>query len=197
MANLITLSRFPLLLVYVLVLYYGSATALFFCVPLAILIFLMDSADGYVARSRGEVSLLGSVLDIATDRTLEIVLWVVYSDLGLIPVLIPLIAIVRGTMVDAVRSIGIGKGVAAFAQVQNPISGFLVSSRIMRNLYGIVKALAFVALTMVLALDRQNSQLASGFHGLALILSWVSISITILRGLPVLVEGYSLLANEE
>jgi phosphatidylglycerophosphate synthase len=195
MANLITLSRFPLLLIYVLVLYYGGATALFFCIPLIIVIFLMDSADGYIARSRGETSLLGSVLDIATDRTLEIVLWMVYSDLRLIPVIIPLIAIVRGTMVDAIRSMGVRQGVAAFAQVQHPISQFLVSSRLMRNLYGVAKALAFVILTLVLALARQNSPFTSGFHTLALILSWASISMTIVRGLPVLVEGYSLLAN--
>jgi CDP-diacylglycerol--glycerol-3-phosphate 3-phosphatidyltransferase len=189
--------RFPLLFVYVSILYFGSTTAVFFCIPLVILIFLMDSADGYVARLRGEVSLLGSVLDIATDRALEIVLWIVYSDLRLIPVLIPIIAVVRGTTVDAVRTVGMSKGVAAFAQVQNPISRFLVSSRFMRNVYGVVKALAFVLLNIALGLEMQNSSLASNFHTLALTISWIAISMTILRGLPVLAEAYSLFSNNE
>jgi hypothetical protein len=30
-------------------------------------------------------------------------------------------------------------------------------------------------------------------HTLALIVSWITITVTILRGLPVIIEGYSLL----
>ena len=66
MANIITISRFPLLFIYLTVLYYGGETLRYLNVPFIIIIFLMDSLDGWVARKRGESSLLGSVLDIAT-----------------------------------------------------------------------------------------------------------------------------------
>lgn len=177
---------------YLLLLYYGNATAQFWCVPLIAFIFFMDTVDGYVARRRGETSLLGSAFDIATDRTLEIVLWVVFSDLGLIPIIIPIIAIVRGTTVDAVRAVGISKGQAAFDQVQHPISRFLVSSRLMRDLYGIIKGIAFIMLTVSLWARTVNLSYALMLHEITLVISWLTITITIIRGVPVLVEGYDL-----
>ena len=72
MANLITIVRFPLILIYLIILYFwrSSSAALAWNVPLIMLIFSLDVIDGWVARKRGEASLLGSVLDIATDRTL-------------------------------------------------------------------------------------------------------------------------------
>jgi phosphatidylglycerophosphate synthase len=157
----------------------------------------MDSADGYVARLRGETSLLGSAFDIATDRTLEVVLWVVYSHLGLIPIVIPLIAIVRGTTVDAVRAVGMSKGVVAFEQVNNSISRFLVSSRFMRSTYGIVKAVAFVLLNVVLGLKKQNSSGIPIVHTIAMVVSWTAISLTVLRGLPPLIEGYKYFSSND
>ena len=192
MANLITFSRFPLMFFYVALLYFGNATVLLWCIPLIAIIFFMDTVDGYVARIRGEVSLLGSAFDIATDRTLEIVLWVVFADLKMIPIIIPIIAIVRGTTVDAVRAVGISQGVAAFEQVQHPISKMLVSSRFMRDVYGVVKGVAFILLTANLWADRVNLPSVAAIHLITLTICWLAISMTIARGLPVLVEGYSL-----
>jgi phosphatidylglycerophosphate synthase len=157
----------------------------------------MDSADGYVARLRGEASLLGSAFDIATDRTLEVVLWVVYAHIGLIPIVIPLIAIVRGTTVDAVRAVGMSKGVVAFEQVTNSVSRFLVSSRFMRSTYGIIKAAAFVFLNVALGLNKQNSPGSTTLHTIALVTSWVAISLTVIRGLPPLVEGYKYFSSND
>jgi len=99
MANIITVARLPLLFIYLGMLYYGNQTLMLWNVLLIFIIFNLDSLDGWVARRLNEASLLGSVLDIATDRTLEYVLWVVYAHLGLIPVLVPIIVLVRGTAV--------------------------------------------------------------------------------------------------
>jgi len=117
MANIITIARFPLILIYLLILYYGNSPIQLWNVPFIILIVLLDAIDGWVARKRGETSLLGSVLDIATDRSLEYVLWVVYAHLNLIPIVVPLIVLVRGVTVDAVRSVGMKSGKSAFDQV--------------------------------------------------------------------------------
>jgi CDP-diacylglycerol--glycerol-3-phosphate 3-phosphatidyltransferase len=195
MANLITLLRFPLLFVYVALLYYGNATVVFWCVPFIVLIILMDTVDGIIARARNEVSLLGSALDIATDRTLEIILWVVFSDLDLIPVLVPLIVITRGTTVDAVRAVGMSTGKAAFDQVRSPISRFLVSSKFMRSIYGTLKGFAFAFLTLDLGLHRLGSPWIDTVHTITLVLTWLSVAVSLARGIPVLVEGYSLLKD--
>lgn len=193
MANLITLLRFPLLFVYVALLYSQNATVQLWCVPFIVIIILMDYVDGLIARALEETSLLGSVLDIATDRTLEIVLWVVFAHLELIPILIPLIVITRGTTVDAVRAVGMRKGLPAFEQVQHPVSRFLVSSRFMRSSYGVAKALAFAFLTLDLGLATASSPWSATVHLIATTLTWLAISMTIVRGVPVLVEGYSMI----
>jgi CDP-diacylglycerol--glycerol-3-phosphate 3-phosphatidyltransferase len=195
MANFITLLRFPLLFIYVALLYTDNGVFQLWCVPFIVLIILMDMFDGLIARARGEVSLLGSVLDIATDRTFEIILWVVYAHLGLIPIIIPLIVITRGTVVDAVRAVGMKDGLSAFDQVKHPISRFLVSSRFMRESYGIAKGFAFAFLTLDLGLGTLGSTWEPTVHIIALVLTWLSITFTIARGLPVLIEGYSLLKD--
>jgi len=195
MANLVTLLRFPLLFVYVALLYSRNPTIIFWCVPFIVLITLMDTFDGLIARARGEVSLLGSALDIAVDRAFEIIFWVVYAHLNLVPIVIPIIVITRGTLTDAIRSVGMSNGEAAFDQVKHPISRFLVSSRFMRDAYGITKGFAFAILTMSLGFKFLNHSWAGWIHIVALVLSWLAISMTILRGLPVLIESYKLFKN--
>lgn len=189
MANIITVARFPLLFIYLGILYYGNQTLMFWNVFLIFIIFNLDSLDGWVARRRNETSLLGSVLDMATDRTLEYVLWVAYAHLGLIPVLVPIIVLIRGTSVDAVRSVRMKSGLSAFDQIQSPISKFLVSSRFMRAFYGIAKGAAAALLTLAYALQFKSSPWFDIVYQSGLIFTWISVSLCIIRGLPVLIEG--------
>jgi CDP-diacylglycerol---glycerol-3-phosphate 3-phosphatidyltransferase len=192
MANIITLSRFPLLFIYIALLYSGNGVAQLWCVPFIVIINAMDMLDGIVARKFGEVSLLGSTLDIAVDRAFEIILWVIYAHLGLIPIIIPLIVITRGTLTDAVRAVGLSSGEAAFDQVKHPISRFIVSSRFMRDFYGVAKAFAFAFVTASLGFQTLEHPWAKWMPITALIISWVAVAMTILRGLPVLIESYRL-----
>ena len=195
MANAITLSRFPLLFIYIALLYTKNPTVIFWCVPFVVFITLMDMFDGIIARKFGEVSLLGSTLDIAVDRAFEIILWVVYANLKLVPVIIPIIVITRGTLTDAIRAVGMSAGKAAFDQVKHPASRFLVSSRFMRNLYGFIKGFAFALVTAAWGFISLAHPWAGWVHVLALVTSWLAITLTILRGLPVIIEGFSLLKD--
>ncbi len=189
MANIITVARFPLLFIYLGILYYGNQTLMFWDVLLIIIIFNLDSLDGWVARKLNEASLLGSVLDIATDRTLEYVLWVVYAHLGLIPVLVPIIVLIRGTSVDAVRSVRMKSGLSAFDQIQSPLSKFLVSSRFMRAFYGIAKGAAAALLTLAYALQPNSGPWPNLVYQTGLVFTWLSVCLCVIRGLPVLIEG--------
>ena len=105
--NWITISRFPLLLTTVLILYYGPPVVRLAGVVILFVGLMLDSVDGIVARKTAQTSLFGSVLDIAADRTYELVLWVCFADLGMIPLAIPLIIIARTTLTDAFRSIAL------------------------------------------------------------------------------------------
>ena len=189
MANAITLSRMPLLFIYIFLLHTGNPVIIFWCVPFILLIMLLDMVDGMVARRLNQASLLGSVLDIAVDRALEIILWVVFACMGLISPIVPVIVIARGTLTDAVRCVGNGNGEAAFSQLKNPLNRFIVSSRFMRDFYGIVKGTAFSVLTLDLGFRAMEHGWADWIHFFAIMLTWATIVLTIVRGVPVIMEG--------
>ena len=128
MANTITLARIPLLLAIVLMLYLGNPIVQVAAAFLVLLLIFMDTLDGVVARYRGEEGMLGSKLDIAIDRIVELVLWVVYADLNLISVAIPIIVIIRGGLVDTVRSFSLLWGETSFGMMKGKWGRRLVAS---------------------------------------------------------------------
>ncbi len=128
LANWITLSRFPLLAAWVGMLYLGPPAVRLAGVALLMLGLTLDTVDGIVARRMGQTTLFGSVLDIAADRTYEIVLWVCFAHAGQVHPAIPLVVIARTALTDAVRSVGVGRGQAPLAQHTGRLSSFLVGS---------------------------------------------------------------------
>jgi len=190
--NLITLSRMPLLAFIVFLLYQPSDLPRMIAAPLTIVLILLDTLDGIVARRRGETSLLGSVLDIAADRTVELVLWVVYADLGRIPILIPLIVLARGVFVDAIRAVAPSKGLTPFEMMRSDLGRFLVKSPWLRTPYGIVKALAFFFLALThadVALPIGAGPAADLVSIAARTFAWLAFAFCLLRGIPVLIEA--------
>ena len=194
LANWITVSRFPLLLINVLILYFGSTWLRLAGVGLLFIGLMLDTVDGMVARKRGETSLFGSVLDIAADRTYELVLWVCFAGLGMISIVIPLIIIARTTLTDALRSIGVGQGTAPFAQHRTALSRFLVGSSWMRTGYAVTKVVTFCGLALAQALDGLSAQspltravpvMMSGLR----VTAWLAVVLCVFRGLPVIISS--------
>jgi phosphatidylglycerophosphate synthase len=203
-ANLITISRFPLLLIYLLMLYFGDASIHMVAIPLLFISLMFDSLDGIVARRTGNVSLSGSVLDIAADRVYELVLWVSFADLDLIPVAVPIIVITRTTLTDAIRSIGVSDGKAPFDQHETRLGSFIVGSRWMRLLYGLAKIVSFCGLTLAIALagypeGSPSFESASGVLRAFQVTSWIAVAFCVVRGSPVILGAIkrSLRKSEE
>jgi CDP-diacylglycerol---glycerol-3-phosphate 3-phosphatidyltransferase len=195
MANMITVSRLPLLFLVVILLYVPSPVVQLVTVPLVILLILLDTIDGAVARARGEESLLGSVLDIMVDRSVELVMWIVFAHLRLVPVAIPIIFVVRGVVVDSLRAIGVGEGKTPFGSMTSSAGRWLTGSPWMRSSYGIVKLLSFAGLALSQSLisyaevGRVSLSTAQTVHTVFLIMSWVATAFCIVRGVPVIVES--------
>ncbi len=200
MANTITLARLPLLILVVLLLYIGSPGVRVATAGLVLVLILMDSLDGLVARHRREVGILGSKLDIAVDRVVELVMWVVYAHLGLISVAIPIIVIIRGTLVDTVRSFSLIWGETSFGMMRTKWGRRLVASNFMRSTYGLAKAGAFCTLALALGLrdlwaGTARADLAEAIWIGAVVLSWIATVFCVVRGAPVLVEAPMLLKD--
>jgi phosphatidylglycerophosphate synthase len=191
LANWITISRFPLLLITVLILYLGSPVIRLAGVVLLFVGLMLDTVDGMVARRTGQTSLFGSVLDIAADRTYELVLWVCFADLEMIPLAIPLIIIARTTLTDALRSIGVGQGTAPFAQHRTALGRFLVGSTWMRTGYAVSKVVTFcgLALAQALAGFPDLSGAVPTMLTILRVMAWVAVAFCVFRGLPVIISS--------
>jgi len=196
-ANLITILRFPLLVVVVLLLYFGGTVGQMIDAPLIVGLILMDSLDGIVARRRGEQTLIGSALDIAADRAVEIVLWVAYAHLKLIPVVIPLTIIIRGALTDSIRNVALQHGQSAHSMMRSAWGRWLVASGTMRSSYGVAKAVAFTLLALSLGLKTGGYAVWHGIWIVAVVVSWFSLALCILRGLPVIIEAQELFQSAE
>jgi phosphatidylglycerophosphate synthase len=194
LANWITLSRFPLLLMWIMVLYLGSPPLRLAGVALLFAGLMLDTVDGMVARRTGRTSLFGSVLDIAADRTYELALWVCFADLGMIPAAVPLIIVARTTLTDALRSIGVAEGTAPFAQHRTALARFLVGSSWMRTGYSVTKVTAFCGLALAEALAGfpAGAGLGAAVGSMLAVLQviiWLAVIFCLSRGLPVILAG--------
>ena len=192
MANLITLFRFVLLFPLIIMAYSAPPQWQLLDAPLLILIVALDGVDGWVARRRNETSVFGSIFDVAIDRAVETVLWVVLADLDLVPIWVALTFIIRGTVVDSIRYAAISRGETAFGMMRSPWGRFIVAGRFMRGFYGTIKAVAFGAIFVFQpwpALFPELWQAWGYIAGLIVnLLVYTSVALCLIRGAPVIFE---------
>lgn len=193
MANLITLGRLLLLILVVIIAYQPPSPYQLLDVPLLILVFVSDGLDGYVARRRNETSQFGAIFDIAGDRIVELTMWIVLAHLGLVPVWVPIVFVVRGTIVDAIRaSQTTSRRASPFALMETPLGKWLVGGRFMRILYAVAKATAFCWLLLLQPLPVVAPGLWADYGAAGtLIGDWLvllAVVLCLVRGLPVIVE---------
>ena len=192
MANWITSGRCLLLLVVVLLIYFGSPAMQLFNALLVVVTISLDGLDGYIARKRGEESVFGATFDIAADRMVENVMWVVLAHVGLIPVWVPLLFIARGELVDAIRSHGAAQGTAAFDMLRSPLAKVIVGGRFMRAFYAVVKATTFTWVIFWSGVASLSPPLWASWSDLIGVISQTlivsSAALCILRGVPVVIE---------
>lgn len=192
MANLITLLRFVLLFLLVAMAYWAPPQWQLLNAPLLVLIIALDGVDGWVARRRGEASVFGSIFDIAVDRVVENVLWIVLSNLGLIPIWVALIFIVRGLIVDAIRYAAMAQGGLAFDSVHSPLARILVGGRWMRGSYGALKAVTFAWVLLLQPMPALFAQTWQQFSRqldlVTMTLVFATVAMCLARGLRVVAE---------
>ncbi len=109
-ANILTLSRFfmaPVFLAFAVLGTPGSVTV-------AAIIFLVaaitDWADGYLARRYGEVTEHGTYLDPLADKVLTTSAFVAFTILGIMPLWMVVVIVVRDFGITSLRNIATEKG---------------------------------------------------------------------------------------
>ena len=159
--NALTLLRIflvPFLVVVLLTKFDGRETV-------GLLIFLTavatDFFDGWLARRRGEITTLGTLLDPIADKLLISAAFISLVELGLAPAWMVVVVIGREFAVSGLRSIGSGRGILI------PASG-----------WGKAKMFTQIAAVSLLILALRHDMFAA--PGLAAL--WLVVAVALISG---------------
>lgn len=115
--NKLTLFRIILVPIMVIIPFFGLTNQAF-GIPLTwllvdlifILASLTDKLDGYLARSRNQVTTFGKFLDPLADKILVLAAMLMLVEDGRLPAWIPIIVLAREFMVSGYRLVAVEKG---------------------------------------------------------------------------------------
>jgi phosphatidylglycerophosphate synthase len=204
MANALTVAR--VILIFIVIAVWGRHRTVenvwldLAMVPLLAWAIFMDALDGWVARRLKEESKAGALFDIAGDRIVELALWTFFairrdvSGQPFVPYWVPLVIITRTVLTDFIRSAAFGEGKTPFGREGMQTSRWafqLTASRWSRAAYGILKAVSFCALGLLLAWPRvhPSSELGTAARVSVDILVYATTVVAVIRAIPVLWEG--------
>src|SRR6201998_1870580 len=175
-------------------------------VALTVTSITLDALDGHIARKKKMATPLGAQLDILGDRMIENVYFTYFAVVGLVSLWLPILFFARGAATDFLRGLALKAGRSGWganAMLQTWWGRALVASRWSRGLYAAMKCLCFCYLGLELALTRGPVALLNGLTGdvHAMIrfgaqgLTWATAAFCLVRGIPVLLEGWKYLVG--
>ena len=158
----------------------------YFCMLLIFIVAsITDKLDGYIARSRNQVTTFGKFLDPLADKILVLTAMVLLVELGKIPAWIPVIVLAREFLVSGYRLIAVEKG------------GQVIAASIWGKLKTVTQMLAII----LIMFDRNNfwDCFRGGLNGVdfainlvATILLLISVIATIFSGADYMKNGKEL-----
>src|SRR5690242_15207265 len=149
---------------------------------------------------------LGAQLDVLGDRMIENVYFTYFAVVGMVSLWLPVLFFARGAATDFLRGLAMKAGHSGWganAMLRTWWGQALVASRWSRGLYAAMKCLCFCYLGLDLTLTRGPvtlvGELASDMYAMihvgADVLTWMTAAFCLVRGLPVLVEGWKYFAG--
>jgi CDP-diacylglycerol---glycerol-3-phosphate 3-phosphatidyltransferase len=170
-------------------------------VALTVAAIALDALDGHLARKKKMATPLGAQLDVLGDRMIENVYFTYFAVVGMVSLWLPVLFFARGAATDFLRGLALKAGHSGWGangMLQTWWGRAFVASRWSRGLYAAMKCVCFCYLGLELALTRGPVALFGSLAGdthmtirtLAHILTWSTAAFCIVRGLPVLIEGW-------
>lgn len=163
----------------------GLSLTYFWMLLIFIVASITDKLDGYIARSRNQVTTFGKFLDPLADKILVLTAMVLLVELGKIPAWIPAIVLAREFLVSGYRLIAVEKG------------GQVIAASIWGKLKTVTQMLAII----LIMFDRNNfwDCFRGGLTGVdfainlvATILLLISVIATIFSGADYMKNGKEL-----
>jgi CDP-diacylglycerol--glycerol-3-phosphate 3-phosphatidyltransferase len=129
-----------------------------------------DALDGYLARSRGQVSVLGKFLDPLADKLVVTAVLVFMVALGRVPAWIVVVMIARDLAINGLRSVASAEGLVIAASEGGKIK----------------TALQLVAIMMLIVHFRYPvlglSVPPIDYHRAGMMVLWVSLIMSVMSG---------------
>lgn len=117
LANKLTIFRIILVPIMIIVTFFnlpgeflGIPTVAWVLNIIFIIASITDKLDGYIARSRNEITTFGKFLDPIADKVLVITAMIILVEMGRIPAWIPTIIVFREFIVSGYRLIAVENG---------------------------------------------------------------------------------------
>jgi CDP-diacylglycerol--glycerol-3-phosphate 3-phosphatidyltransferase len=106
---------------FLAVLYIGFAYSQYVALAIFAIASLTDFADGYIARSRDQVTDFGKFMDPLADKVLVVAALLWFTQQGLMPAWAALVVIIREFAVTALRLVAVDKGTVIAAGISGKI----------------------------------------------------------------------------
>jgi CDP-diacylglycerol--glycerol-3-phosphate 3-phosphatidyltransferase len=167
--NLVTMARVVLIPFVLLFIDNFNPLRSFIASMLYLVAAAGDFLDGYLARTRGQVSMLGKFLDPLADKLLVTAILVYMVALGRVPAWVVVVTIARDLAVNGLRSIASAQGLVIAASDGGKIK----------------TALQLVAIMMLLIYFRYPALgvgIPIDYHRAGLILLYVSTAVSLFSG---------------
>jgi CDP-diacylglycerol--glycerol-3-phosphate 3-phosphatidyltransferase len=113
--NLLTMLRIVVIPLVLWLVHVGTPVANYWAAWVYAGAAVTDVLDGYLARKRGLVSVLGKFLDPLADKLLVMAVLVVMTDMGRVPAWATVVVIARELSITALRTIALSEGVVIAA----------------------------------------------------------------------------------
>lgn len=155
---------------------------------LGLLVFVISSMldwyDGYIARKLNMRTPFGSWFDVIVDRISEILFFFLFFFIGMVPLIIPIIFLVRGITTDSITYLSIKKFgyEKTYRKIFRSKFGKIKISSTVFDIYGVSKALIMLFIFIVYVWKLQ-------LNSLVLILAWFITLFNIARGILVIYDS--------
>ena len=160
---------------------YGITVSMIVMDAIFIVASITDKLDGYIARSRNQVTTFGKFLDPLADKILVLAAMVILVEAGKIPAWIPIIVLAREFIVSGYRLVAVEKG------------GKVIAASIWGKLKTVTQMLA-----IILVFIDTNSFFEFAFNpltGYELVLNICSSVLLLVSVIATIFSGYDYLKN--
>ena len=167
----------------------------------------LDVLDGHIARTKRMATPEGAQIDILGDRMVENMYFTYFAVVGMVSLWLPMLFFARGAATDFLRGLAMKSGQfgwGASAMLPNKWARAVVASRWSRGMYATLKCLCFCYLGLELALTQGpvallgpvTPDLRAAIRLGAQLLAWATAGFCVIRGVPVLLEGWKYFAEK-